>query len=194
MSLGESGSNKDESDNEIKMMRETLSDNTDTEDEEEKVPTAKSKTDQSISDSQSELIKGRLVRKPTRPTTPVAPKKMKLNSPTEPPANTSAFQSSVEAKSQAVESKSKEIRQIKSISVRCSKQNSGKLSEQSTIVEEDGEVIFENKISRKNQKEDEMIVILHDIPEGQVQTSDIELKMKRGAEVELMFKYCPSDN
>ncbi|MCG8113682.1 MAG: hypothetical protein N0E59_23265, partial [Candidatus Thiodiazotropha taylori] len=195
VSLGELDSNKDESDNGKKLTQDSDSDSSETEDEIKNAPAAKSKTDQSISVSESELVKGRLVRKPTRPTTPVAPKRMKLSSPTEPKASTSASQCSAEAKSQFVAPKSKRLRQVKNVSIRCSKQNSGKLSEQSTVVEEDGEVIFENKISRKNQKEDEMIVNLHDIiPEGQVQTSDIELKLKRGAVVELNFKYCPSDN
>ncbi len=67
-------------------------------------------------------------------------------------------------------------------------------SEQKTVVEEDGEIIYENKVSRKRQKKDSVSVNIGDlIPEGNVHTSNIELCLSTDAHVELKLKYRPDD-
>ena len=70
------------------------------------------------------------------------------------------------------------------------------LRKKNTIVTEDGENIFKNSVSRRCQKKDEAIVVNAGdlIPDGKVKTSDIKLSLAKGSQVELKFKYIPTDN
>ena len=62
------------------------------------------------------------------------------------------------------------------------------------MVEEDGEIIYENNISRKRQRKDSVTVNIGElIPEGNVHTSNIELRLSKEALVELKLKYSPED-
>ena len=89
----------------------------------------------------------------------------------------------------------KNCSKVKEFTVKCSNQSNDSSSEQKTVVEEGGEVIYENRISMKRQKKDTITIRIGDlIPEGNIRTSDIEMCLSRDAQVQLQLKYCPDDD
>ena len=80
--------------------------------------------------------------------------------------------------------------------IKCSKNDVGDSSEQNTIASEDGENVFKNSVSQRCQKKDgAMVMNVGDlIPDGKVKTSDIKLSLAKDSQVELKFKYIPTDN
>ena len=52
-----------------------------------------------------------------------------------------------------------------------------------------------NSISQRRKKESKMVVNVGDlVPEGNIKTTNVQLILSKGAEVELNLKYCPSEN
>ena len=61
-------------------------------------------------------------------------------------------------------------------------------------VQEDGEEIYRNSVERKRQRKESMMVNIGELlPEGSVSISDLQLKLEKGAEIELKLKYSPQD-
>ena len=131
---------------------------------------------------------GRMIRKPTQPQVPVAPKKPRVDN------NKTEF--GVKSKSEAARVlPNKNCTKVMEFTVKCSNQGNDSSSEQKTVVEEGGEVIYENKISMKRQKKDSITIRIGDlIPEGNIRTSDIEMCLSRDAQVQLQLKYRPDDD
>ena len=83
---------------------------------------------------------------------------------------------------------------FKELIIKCTKHDGEKCSEQESVVEEVGEIIYENSISRTRQRKDSVTVNIGErIPEGNVRTSNIELRLSKEAMVELKLKYRPED-
>lgn len=110
---------------------------------------------------------------------PVAPNKPRIDN--------NKTELDVKPKSEAVRVlPNKSCSKVKEFTVKCSNQSNDSSSEQKTVVQEGGEVIYENKISMKRQKKDSATIRIGDlIPEGNVRTSDIEMCLSRDAQVQL---------
>ena len=66
--------------------------------------------------------------------------------------------------------------------------------EQETEVTEDGERVYKDTVVRKKQKKDHVILDVGDlVPEGSIQTSNIQFVVKGEAQVELRLRYSPND-
>ncbi len=153
-----------------------------------------------------EIVKGRIVRMPTKPGALVAPKKPRL----EPQPGPSTENSSAEllspisperagqtedTKDQALEAETIEkVSAVKNFTITCSKKNGDKSCEQRTIIDEDGETIYEENVSKRRKKNDSVTLNLTDlIPEGKVATDDIGLCLSGEGSVVLTLKYRPDD-
>ena len=78
--------------------------------------------------------------------------------------------------------------------VKCKRNEQDSSSQPEGTVQEDGEEIYRNSVERKRQRKESMMVNIGELlPEGSVSISDMQLKLEKGAEIELKLKYSPRD-
>ena len=139
---------------------------------------------ETVKEGQSDLLEGRVMRKATHPQKPFTPKRKNApNTYIGPPLKVKfPFPKNT-------------VNEEKEIIIKCSRSDNNDISERETMITEDGENIFKNSVSRKRQKQDDLMVINVDdvVPAGKVDTSNIQLSLSTGGQVELKFKYNPSD-
>ena len=83
---------------------------------------------------------------------------------------------------------------VKEFLVKCKRNEQDSSSQQEVTVKEDGEEIYRNSVERKRQRKESMMVNIGELlPEGSVSISDMQLKLEKGAEIELKLKYSPQD-
>ena len=144
------------------------------------------------------ILKGRTYNKPTRPDKPKAPVKRKSEE-MEGSAEASESKKCAEKDNQEQlkikMSFKRPAKEAKEYSVKCVKRNINDGSEQEIRVNENGEEIYKNSISQRRKKESKMVVNVGDlVPEGNIKTTNVQLILSKGAEVELNLKYWPSEN
>ena len=128
------------------------------------------------------LAEGRIIRKVTTPTLPVAPKRKMM-----------------EGKKDTVEkavnlTESGKVKHMTTFNVVCKLKKKDASSDSVTKVTENGKDIYANSTVRKRQKVDNVNINLGDlIPKGSVPISDIQLQLIREENVELKLRYCTED-
>ncbi|MEW8547865.1 MAG: hypothetical protein AB2693_30530, partial [Candidatus Thiodiazotropha sp.] len=143
-----------------------------------------------VSDKSISLLKGRLFRKATEPIKPIAPQKRKREDTVRSEKVMSApTQADKPGPSSVNETKKKDMKEFK---VRCVKNDA---SEQETIVTEENEIIYRNVLTNKRQKKESVEIDLGELlPEGDINTGNIKLRLVKGSEIELKLAYCPTDD
>ena len=133
-------------------------------------------------------VEGRVVRKSTTPAKPFCPKRKEINEKPE------AREDERKVKAMKVKEDAKGQAVMKDIKVECMLVKKGASTETVIRVTENGEDIYEDKVTRK-KKVDLVNVAFGDIvPEGSIHTNDIQLQITGEGSVELRLKYNPKSD
>ena len=144
-------------------------------------------------------IEGRVVRKSTTPAKPFCPKRKEIDEKPEPREDerkVKVMKVKEDAKGQAdmkdimVEGQA----DMKDIKVECMLVKKGASTETVTRVTENGEDIYEDKVTRKKKLGLVNVAIGDIIPEGSIHTNDIQLQITGEGSVELRLKYNPKSD